>query len=49
MPDAVRANLFRDLGFTHGDRVEHPRRMRWMCDSRGGGPMVIADFVVLRK
>jgi adenylylsulfate kinase-like enzyme len=25
--DAVRANLSRDLGFTHSDRVEHARRM----------------------
>ena len=30
--DAVRANLSRDLGFTHPDRVEHARRMGWMCD-----------------
>jgi adenylylsulfate kinase-like enzyme len=25
--DAVRANLSRDLGFSHQDRVEHARRM----------------------
>src|ERR1700694_5618105 len=25
--DAVRANLSRDLGFSHDDRVEHARRM----------------------
>jgi adenylylsulfate kinase-like enzyme len=30
--DAVRANLSRDLGFSHEDRVEHARRMGWMCD-----------------
>ena len=30
--DAVRANISRDLGFSHDDRVEHARRMGWMCD-----------------
>ena len=30
--DAVRANVSRDLGFSHEDRVEHARRMGWMCD-----------------
>jgi cytidyltransferase-like protein len=44
--DAVRANVSRDLGFSHGDRVEHARRMGWMCDRvvEGGGT-VIADFI----
>jgi cytidyltransferase-like protein len=44
--DAVRANLSRDLGFSHEDRVEHARRMGWMCDRivEAGGT-VIADFV----
>jgi cytidyltransferase-like protein len=44
--DAVRANLSRDLGFTHDDRVEHARRMGWMCDRivEAGGT-VIADFI----
>src|ERR1700730_10027391 len=44
--DAVRANLSRDLGFSHQDRVEHARRMGWMCD-RGveAGGTVIADFI----
>jgi cytidyltransferase-like protein len=44
--DAVRANLSRDLGFTHEDRVEHARRMGWMCDRvvEAGGT-VIADFI----
>jgi cytidyltransferase-like protein len=44
--DAVRANLSRDLGFTHSDRVEHARRMGWMCDrvAEAGGT-VIADFI----
>src|ERR1044072_1341412 len=44
--DAVRADLSRDLGFSHADRVEHPRRMGWMCDRvvEAGGT-VIADFI----
>ena len=48
--DAVRANLSRDLGFTHGDRVEHARRMGWMCDRvvEAGGT-VIADFICPTK
>ncbi len=45
--DAVRANLSRDLGFSHEDRVEHARRMGWMCDRvvEAGGT-VIADFAL---
>jgi cytidyltransferase-like protein len=44
--DAVRANLSRDLGFSPEDRVEHARRMGWMCDRvvEAGGT-VIADFI----
>ena len=44
--DAVRANLSRDLSLNHEDRVEHARRMGWMCDRvvEAGGT-VIADFV----
>ena len=44
--DAVRANLSRDLGFSHQDRVEHARRMGWICDRivESGGT-VIADFI----
>jgi cytidyltransferase-like protein len=44
--DAVRSNLSRDLGFSHSDRVEHARRMGWMCDRvvEAGGT-VIADFI----
>src|ERR1700731_2445666 len=44
--DAVRSNLSRDLGFGHEDRVEHARRMGWMCDRvvEAGGT-VIADFI----
>jgi shikimate kinase len=44
--DAVRANISRDLGFSHTDRIEHARRMGWMCDRvvEAGGT-VIADFI----
>jgi cytidyltransferase-like protein len=44
--DAVRANLSKDLGFSHDHRIEHARRMGWMCDRvvEAGGT-VIADFV----
>src|SRR5437868_14848994 len=44
--DAVRTNISRDLGFSHQDRVEHARRMGWMCDRviEAGGT-VIADFI----
>ena len=44
--DSVRANLSRDLGFNHQDRIEHARRMGWMCERvvEAGGT-VIADFV----
>jgi cytidyltransferase-like protein len=44
--DAVRANLSRDLGFSLDDRIEHARRMGWMCDRvvEAGGA-VIADFI----
>jgi cytidyltransferase-like protein len=44
--DAVRANLSRDLSYSHEDRIEHARRMGWMCDRvvEAGGT-VIADFI----
>src|SRR5215469_17362559 len=44
--DAVRANLSRDLTFSLQDRIEHARRMGWMCDRvvEAGGT-VIADFI----
>jgi cytidyltransferase-like protein len=44
--DQVRANISRDLGFSHTDRIEHARRMGWMCDRvvEAGGT-VIADFI----
>ena len=44
--DAVRANLSRDLTFSLDDRIEHARRMGWMCDRvvEAGGT-VISDFI----
>src|SRR5262245_65679130 len=44
--DAVRANISCDLGFSHADRIEHARRMGWLCDRvvEAGGT-VIADFI----
>jgi cytidyltransferase-like protein len=44
--DAVRENISKDLGFSREDRVEHARRMGWMCDRvvEAGGT-VIADFI----
>src|ERR1700759_2156448 len=44
--DAVRANLSRDLGFSHEDRIEHARRLSWMCARvvEAGGT-AIADFI----
>jgi cytidyltransferase-like protein len=44
--DAVRSNISRDLGFGHDDRIEHARRMGWLCDRVvEAGSTVIADFV----
>jgi len=44
--DAVRTSISRDLGFSHQDRIEHARRMGWMCDRvvEANGT-VIADFI----
>ena len=44
--DAVRANISRDLSFSLDDRIEHARRMGWMCDRVvEAGATVIADFI----
>jgi len=44
--DAVRANVSKDLGFAHEDRVEHARRMGCLCDRVvEAGTYAIADFV----
>jgi hypothetical protein len=44
--DEVRANINKDLGFSLEDRIEHARRMGWLCDKvvEAGG-IAIADFV----
>ncbi len=44
--DEVRANINKDLGFSPEDRIEHARRMGWLCDrvTEAGG-VAIADFV----
>jgi hypothetical protein len=44
--DEVRHRVNRDLGFAEADRVEHARRMGWLCDQvvKAGG-IAIADFI----
>ena len=44
--DAVRQEISRDLGFSPSDRVEHARRMGWLCDrvAEAGG-YAVADFI----
>jgi adenylylsulfate kinase len=44
--DDVRANINKDLGFSEADRIEHARRMGWLCDQviKVGG-FAIADFI----
>jgi hypothetical protein len=44
--DAVRREVSRDLGFSLEDRVEHARRMGWLCDRviEAGG-YAVADFI----
>src|SRR5215213_4709995 len=44
--DEVRSNVHRDLGFSAEDRVEHARRMGWLCDQVvKTGCFALADFV----
>src|SRR5215472_13682202 len=44
--DDVRAQINRDLGFAEADRVEHARRMGWLCDQVvKAGCFAIADFI----
>lgn len=44
--DEVRANVNRDLGFAEADRIEHARRMGWLCDQVVNvGCFAIADFI----
>src|SRR5258708_3626536 len=41
-----RNNINRELGFSEADRIEHARRMGWLCDQvvKAGG-FAIADFI----
>jgi hypothetical protein len=44
--DEVRANINKDLGFSEADRIEHARRMGWLCNIVADrGNFVIADFI----
>jgi hypothetical protein len=44
--DAVRQEISRDLGFSVADRIEHARRMGWLCDRvLEAGCDVVADFI----
>src|SRR5262245_45426579 len=44
--DEVREHINKDLGFSEPDRVEHARRMGWLCDQviKTGG-FAVADFI----
>ena len=44
--DDIRREIHQDLGFSVADRIEHARRMGWLCDRvvEAGG-CAIADFV----
>src|SRR4051794_34262494 len=44
--DDVRAHVSKDLGFSEHDRIEHARRMGWLCDQVVKvGCFAIADFI----
>lgn len=44
--DEVRSHINKDLGFSHADRIEHARRMGWLCERVAeAGHIAIADFV----
>jgi len=44
--DEVRANINKDLGYAEADRIEHARRMGWLCDRVVEvGVYAIADFI----
>lgn len=48
--DAIRANVNKDLGFAHEDRIEQARRMGWLCERVvEAGTYAIADFVCPTK
>lgn len=42
--DGLKANVIRGLGSLHMDRVEHARRMGWLCDLvANAGHLVVAN------
>jgi adenylylsulfate kinase len=44
--DMVRSQINKNLGFSLDDRIEHARRMGWLCDQvTAAGHYAIADFV----
>jgi len=44
--DAVRQEISKDLGFSESDRLEHARRMGWLCDQVvKTGCFAVADFI----
>jgi adenylylsulfate kinase len=44
--DEVRREISADLGFSEPDRIEHARRMGWLCDRVvGTGSFAVADFI----
>ena len=44
--DDIRTHINKDLGFSEADRIEHARRMGWLCDQviKTGG-FAVADFI----
>ena len=44
--DEVRKHVHKDLGFKESDRVEHARRLGWLCDQVvKAGCFAVADFI----
>ena len=44
--DEVRHHINKDLGFSEADRIEHARRMGWLCDQVvKTGCFAVADFI----
>ncbi|MEJ0075845.1 MAG: adenylyl-sulfate kinase [Alphaproteobacteria bacterium] len=44
--DEIRANIDKELGFSHEDRLEHARRMGWLSDRIvATGTYAVADFI----
>ena len=44
--DDLRQNISKDLGFSHADRIEQAKRIKFLCDCVSkAGHYVIADFI----